>query len=404
MSGPKETALPAAWANAVGEKLATRDAGAQRRHLVPVPPGAPGTGGARGAGGMRLFSSNDYLGLAGHPAVREAVAEAAREHGMGPRGAALVCGHTTLHETLAMRLAALEGTEAALLAPTGWAANTALLGALADADVTFVSDALNHASIIDGLRMARRTGAAVRVTPHGDAAAVEAALAERDTPRAVVVTDGVFSMDGDVAPLAALREAADAHGAILVVDEAHGTLVLGETGAGACEAAGVRADVVVGTLSKAVGAMGGFVAGNRTLCDLVLNLGRAQIYSTALPVPVVAGALAALDVAARTPALRERLRAHQARFAEALGRPVPTPIVPWVLGDEDAAMGAAASLRAAGMHVVAIRPPTVPEGTSRLRITLSAVHTDADVEDLLTALGQGSTGDDGGHWSAIPRL
>lgn len=332
------------------------------------------------------FSTNDYLGLAGHPAVRDAVRDAVARLGMGPRGSALVCGHTALHEQLARAIAALEQTDTALLTPTGYAANLAALAALASDEVTFLSDALNHASIIDGLRLARRAGARVVVVPHADVCAFERALQQVDTPRAVLVTDAVFSMDGDIAPLAALRSLADRYGALLVVDEAHGTLVLGAQGRGACEAAGIHADMVIGTLSKAAGAMGGFVAASADLCALVLNLGRAQIYSTALPVPVVAGAIAALEVARLEPERRQTLQRHQDRLGERLGHPVPTPIVPWILGPADAAIEASRQLRRAGLLVVAIRPPTVPAGTARLRIALSASHADDDVDRLLAAL------------------
>lgn len=377
--------LPAPWAAHVEDALAQRRERELLRVLTPAPvnqvPGGPFP---------VNFSTNDYLGLAGHPAVRAAVRDAAGRHGMGPRGSALVCGHTALHARLARVLADLEQTESALLTPTGYAANLSAITALADDGVTVLSDALNHASIIDGLRLARRSGAQVTVVPHADVDAFAHALEQAETPRVAIVTDSVFSMDGDIAPLAALRRLADRHGALLVVDEAHGTLVLGERGRGACEVAGIHADLVVGTLSKAAGAMGGFIAGSEDLCTHILNHGRAQIYSTALPVPVVAAALAAIEVAHREPALRATLTHHQARLAARLGRPVPTPIVPWVLGSARAALEASEALREAGLLVVAIRPPTVPAGTARLRIALSAVHTDDDLDRLLEALPEPS--------------
>ena len=357
-----------------------------RRHLVAVEP--VGAVHVRVDGRpVTLFSGNDYLGLSTHPEVRRAVAEAAERYGMGPRGSALICGYTTEHAELERAIAALKGTEAALLTPTGFAANLAVMSALGGEDVAVFSDALNHASIVDGCRMASRMGASVTVYRHGDTAHLGELLAACDRPRRVIVTDTVFSMDGDLAPLSSLVALKAQHGAMLVVDDAHGTLVHGETGAGVAEHVGVSAeiDLHVGTLSKAVGALGGFIACSDRWRSWLLNRGRAQIYSTALPLPVVAGARAALR-AAEAPEHRQRLWGHVARVAEAMGLPATSPIFSIELGDAQRALDASRALLEAGIHATAIRPPTVPEGTSRLRVTVSSAHTAEEVAHLLTQL------------------
>lgn len=336
-------------------------------------------------GELILFSSNDYLGLSQHPAVRAAAAEAAATYGMGPRGSALICGYTDAHAALESALAALEGAEAALLFPTGYQANLALLQALGAPDVTILSDALNHASIIDGCRLARAAGAAVQVYRHRDLVHLEALL-QQVPGQAIIVTDEVFSMEGTRAPLAAIGALRDAYGALLVTDAAHATLVLGPGGAGAAAAAGVRVDFQVGTLSKAFGAQGGFVTCSALRRRWLLNTARAFIFSTAISAPVVAAAHAALRVATADETLRDRLRAHEAHLAAALDRPVHGPIVPVVLGSEDRALTASAHLRSLGFHVPAIRPPTVPADACRLRVALSAAHTTDQVAALARAL------------------
>ena len=340
------------------------------------------------AGPLILFSSNDYLGLAFHPQVRRAVAEAVQEWGMGPRGAALVCGYTKHHEALEWRLASLKKVETALLFPTGYAANLAVLSSLADEETVVFTDILNHASIVDGGRLARQAGARVKVYRHRDANHLETLLQKSKEPRRLIVTDSVFSMDGDVAPLADLIDLKQEYGALLVVDEAHGTLVFGEKGGGVTEALGVSQgiDIHVGTLSKAFGAQGGFVATNSRMRDWILNRGRSFVFSTALPVPVVIAASAALEVSTTDPSLRESLWRHVAFLSNALGRTLESPIVPIVLGDNDRTLAASAAFLEAGFHVPAIRPPTVPRGTSRLRVALSAAHSEEDVRALAQAL------------------
>lgn len=337
---------------------------------------------------LTLFSSNDYLGLSYHPRVREATARAAEQGGMGPRGSALVCGYTDSHAALERELAELKGCEAGLLFPTGFAANLAVVSSLGGPGVAIFSDSLNHASIIDGCRLARRRGARLQVYDHGDMDALDALLAESDAPRKLIVTDSVFSMDGDLAPLDRLAELKREHDALLVVDEAHGTLVFGEHGGGVAEHFGVEdaVDVHVGTLSKAVGALGGFAATSAKYRQWIFNRGRAFIFSTAQPVPVVEAARAAIRVAQDEPAIRRRLWERVEQLSQRLGRELTSPIVPIVLGDEAHSLAAASHLLDEGFHVIAIRPPTVPAGTSRLRVALSAAHAPEDVDRLADIL------------------
>lgn len=325
------------------------------------------------------FASNDYLGLAAHPEVVEAAHAALDEWGLGAGASRLVVGHRGYHDELEAELASWKRTEAALSLATGYAANVAVLVALADGpEVLIVSDELNHASIVDGCRLARGT---VAVARHADPGHVDELLAAHHGP-AVVVCDSVFSMDGDEAPVAELLDVCARHGACLVLDEAHA--VLGPAvDVAAARAMGVEL-VRVGTLSKALGSVGGFVAGRRDVIDLLVNVARPFIFSTATTSADVAGALAALRVV-RGPegtALRVRLRGH----IDVVAYGHPSPIVPVVLGDERSALRAAARLLRKGLLVPAIRPPTVAVGTSRLRVALSAAHTDAQVERLVRAL------------------
>lgn len=351
------------WAE---QQVDAREAKGLRRRTAPLNPE------------LVNFSGNDYLGLSAHPRVVEAARAAMDAGGMGPRGSALVCGYTLAHEALESRIAAHCGAEAALLLPTGYAANVSAITALAGPDCAIFSDALNHASIIDGCRLARRAGAAVEVYPHGDVEALDRMLSRCERPRRIIVTESVFSMDGDRAPLDALAALRDRHGAWLVCDEAHATLLFDPH---------PQVDLHIGTLSKAVGALGGFIAGPRAARDLVLNVGRPFVFSTALPVPVVAAAREAFEVAADEPELRDRVFAHVRAMSGALGlEGQETPIVPIMLGTAERTMAASAALRSQGFHIPGIRPPTVPKGTSRLRIALSATHLDADVARLADAL------------------
>ena len=284
-----------------------------------TPPGSPSRPRT-----LRLFSSNDYLGLSAHPAVRAAAASAAARHGSGPRSSALVCGYTRDHRELETRLASLKRAEEALLFPTGFAANLGVIPALADGpDVHVFSDALNHASIVDGCRLAKAKGARVSVYRHADAAHLETLVRSSDARRKLVVTDTLFSMDGDAAPLASLARVRARYPEVcLMVDEAHATLVMGATGGGAVEAAGIEddVDVHVGTLSKAFGSHGGFVACARRVKSLLASAARAHAFSTALPAPAVAAASAALLTCqneGRT--LRKRLWSHVRALDVALG-------------------------------------------------------------------------------------
>lgn len=328
------------------------------------------------------FASNDYLGLTHHPAVVAAAHAALDRWGAGSGASRLVVGSRPLHAELEAELAGWKGTEAALLFPTGFAANLGLLATLGGPGVTILSDELNHASIVDGARLAR---AGVRVFRHADLDHLAKLLVDVDGSGdgpALVVTDSAFSMDGDVAPVEALIDLCADHDALLVLDEAHA--VLGpELPARRAAHRGVTV-LRMGTLSKALGSLGGFVAGPRRYVDVLRNRARPFIFTTA-PTPAdVGAALAAVRVVRSTEggALAARLRGHVDRL-----RPGhPTPIVPVVLGDEAAALAAADRLLDQGLLVPAIRPPTVPAGTSRLRVALSAAHTDAQVDALATVL------------------
>ena len=338
------------------------------------------------------FCSNDYLGLSAHPRVTEALIDTAREHGVGARASHLVTGHQHGHDALEEALAAHTGRERALLFSTGYMANLGLATALVQKGGLVLGDALNHASLIDAGRIAR---ARLDWYPHGDAGALASMLAARDSGPALVLTDGVFSMDGDLAPLPALAAACRRHGALLAVDDAHGLGVLGPGGGGALEHFGLGAGDVpalVGTLGKAFGSFGAFVAGDADLIETLIQRARTYIYTTALPVAVAAATLAALEVAAAESWRRTRVLALAQRFrrlAADAGLPIgpsETPIQPVLTGGAGDAVEASRRLLERGYFVAAIRPPTVPAGTSRLRVALSAAHRDADLEGLVAAL------------------
>jgi 8-amino-7-oxononanoate synthase len=342
---------------------------------------------------LLAFCSNDYLGLADHPAVTDAFVAAAREWGVGSGASHLVSGHCREHHALEEELAAFMGRPRALLFSTGYMANLAVVTTLLGRGDCVFEDRLNHASLLDaGLA----SGARFARYPHAGVDALRTRLARADgRARRMVVTDGVFSMDGDVAPLGALASACREHDAWLFVDDAHGLGVLGDTGRGSLEAAGLdatEAPILMATLGKALGTFGAFVAGGSELIETLLQRARSYIYTTALPPAVAAATRAALRLVADEPWRRGRVLGHVARFrgaAARLGLPLvdsATPIQPLLLGTEHAALAASEALRAAGLWVPAIRPPTVPAGASRLRITFSAAHTDADVDRLLEAL------------------
>jgi 8-amino-7-oxononanoate synthase len=377
------------------EELAAIVSNGLLRSLEPLRTGAGAE--VELSSGERLvnFSANDYLGLASHQAIRQAFADGARQWGTGAGASRLVCGDHLPHHALEQELARFEGTESAVLFNSGYAANCGVVPAFAGPEDSVLSDALNHASLVDGCRLSR---ARTEVYPHADPAALDAALRrarQQGARRVLVVTDTVFSMDGDLAPMAEIADACERHGALLVADEAHATGVLGPRGAGLVAHLGLggRVDLRMGTLSKAAGAFGAYVAATRPWCELLVNRARPLIFSTGLPPAVPHAALTALRIleGAEGDALRARLRQNVERFAvglRALGLPAEaaTPIFPVVLGAPEAALSASALLRKRGLLVKPIRPPTVPAGSSRLRIALTAAHTDAHLDLLLSAL------------------
>jgi 8-amino-7-oxononanoate synthase len=337
-----------------------------------------------------LLCSNSYLGLAGHPALAEAAARAALAHGVGAGASRLISGSLALHHALEERLAALARTPAALLFPSGYQANIGAIGALVGHGDAVFSDALNHASIIDGCRLSR---AAVHVFPHRDMDALADLLRAHPARRRLVVTDSVFSMDGDHAPLRTMCTLAAAADAMVMVDEAHATGVFGATGGGLVEALDVHDGVTVhvGTLGKALGCAGAFVAARGDVVEMLVNRARSFIYTTALPPPVVGAVDAALDIVAAEPERRRTVLERAAtlrRRLEALGFAIPpgeSPIVPVIAGDSARAMAWSRALLDRGVFVQAIRPPTVPAGTARLRVTLMATHTEDDLAHAVDA-------------------
>lgn len=359
------------------------------------------------------FCSNDYLGLAAHPALARAMADAAERNGTGSGASQLITGHNAEHAALEAELADVTGCERALVFVTGYAANMGVIEALMGRGDTIVADALNHASLIDGARL---SGAAKRIYAHADADAAAETLAAAPDGHRLLLSDTVFSMDGDVAPLAGLARAADTHDAWLMVDDAHGFAVRDafapqtrfesrvsdfEPEASAMPAS-ASPDIYVATLGKAIGAAGAFVAGDNDLIEYLIQRARTLIFSTAPPPAVAAAARAGLHLARTETRRREHLHALIRRFrtgAEQLGLPIgeprgpapgqhETPIQPLILGDESSALAASEALLERGHLVSAIRPPTVLAGTSRLRITLTAGHDERQVDELLDALAE----------------
>jgi 8-amino-7-oxononanoate synthase len=337
------------------------------------------------------LSSNNYLALANHPAVVEAAVAAVREFGVGSGASRLISGSMRPHHELEDRLAAFKRTEACLLFTSGYHANLGVISSLiGDGDAVF-SDALNHASLVDGCRLSRAT---VCVYPHVDVAALEERLRATPARRRLIVTDSVFSMDGDSAPLRAICELAERYDAMVMVDEAHATGVLGPRGAGLLDALGLadRVTVQMGTLGKALGTFGAYVAGSRSLIDLLINRARTFIFTTALPPPVVVAAAAALTIVEREPERRAVLCRHAERLRHGLraaGYDVrgddASHIVPVVVGDASATMALSSELLERGVLAHGIRPPTVPNGTARIRATVMATHTDEDIDMAVRA-------------------
>ncbi|MFK2878245.1 8-amino-7-oxononanoate synthase [Rhodanobacter hydrolyticus] len=347
------------------------------------------------SGGRRLlgFCSNDYLGLAQHPQLIAALKRVVDDEGVGGASAHLICGHRREHAQLEEALAEWTGRERALLFSTGYMANLGTVQALLARGDVCVQDKLNHACLLDGAQLA---GAELKRYPHADVAAAARQLQSRPQAAALLATDGVFSMDGDVAPLAGLAALCAREHAMLMVDDAHGLGVLGADGAGSVQAAGLgqrEVPVLMATLGKALGCSGAFVAGSAALIVGLMQFARPYVYTTAMPPALAAAARAAVEVARGETWRREKLQSLIARFragAMQLGLPLMTShsaIQPLLLGNAQTALAAAQALEQHGLLVTAIRPPTVPQGQARLRITLSASHEDEHVDQLLDALG-----------------
>jgi 8-amino-7-oxononanoate synthase len=368
----------------------------RRLRLVETPVGPRVTLDGRS---VLLLCSNDYLGLAGHAAVRGAAADGALAWGAGAGASRLVSGTMPPHGELEQRLAAFKATEAALLIGSGYLANLGVVSALAREGEVVFSDALNHASIVDGCRLSR---AETFVYRHRDTEHLEWGLRRAGSRAALIVTDGVFSMDGDVAPLAAIQALARRYGARLAVDEAHGTGAIGPGGRGAVAAAGLEGevDVIIGTLGKALGSYGAFVCCRSGTADYLVNTMRPLIFSTALPPSIPAAASAALEILESEPERPRRLQANAALLrGELAARGVDvgaseTQIIPLLIGDPAATMRACEHALELGVFAQGIRPPTVPPGTSRLRLTVMATHCDAELrmaaEVLASAVRAGS--------------
>lgn len=338
------------------------------------------------------FCSNDYLGLANHPRVVAALKEGAEKFGAGSGASHLVTGHQRAHHALEEALAAFTGRPRALLFSSGYLANLGTVAALAGRGELVWEDRLNHASLLDAGQL---SGARLQRYPHGDSDALRQRLAENTGRHTMIITDGVFSMDGDLAPLPQLAEIAQGHEAWLMVDDAHGLGVLGAGGRGIVEHFGLDATAVpilIGTLGKAFGTFGAFVAGSEELIEYLIQRARPYVYTTALPPSLAHATLTSLRILQKEDWRREHLQNLITRFrrgAEQLGMhllPSPTPIQPLLIGSSEQALALSAALRRHGIYVSAIRPPTVPKGTARLRITLSATHSEAHVDRLLSAL------------------
>ncbi|MDX2217917.1 MAG: 8-amino-7-oxononanoate synthase [Burkholderiales bacterium] len=341
------------------------------------------------------FASNDYLGLASHPDVIQTAQAGAALHGVGAGAAHFLSGHASAHERLEERLCEYSQFESTLLFSTGYLANLAILNALADRDTLIVADKLNHACLNDGARLSR---ADFRRYAHGDVDHARTLLAGSTAKRKIIATDAVFSMDGDIAPLAALLALADEHDALLVVDDAHGFGVLGPAGRGTLAMLGLSSPrlVQMATLGKAVGTAGAFVAARQDIVDWIMQTAPSYLFTTAAPPLIAHATLKALDLVRDGDALREQLERNIRRFrggvtptVSARGWALPesvTAIQPIIIGTNAAALAVSEALMHAGIWAPVIRPPTVPEGTARLRISVSAAHTADDIDQLLAAL------------------
>jgi 8-amino-7-oxononanoate synthase len=373
------------------DKVAAAELRALAEHNLKrtILPTAPLSGVMVERAGKRLlnFSSNDYLGLSQDEAVKEAAIAAAARYGAGAGASRLVTGDHPLYEELEAAIAALKGTEDAVVFGSGYLANLGTLSALMGRGDLIIADKLAHASLLDGARL---SGADMLRFPHNDLDRLESLLS-KERPKArrcLVVTEGVFSMDGDLAPLPEILSLARRHDAWTMTDDAHALGVIGGgRGSGFAFAEPLSPDIQMGTLSKAVGSYGGYVAGSKMLCDLLRNRGRSLVYSTGLPPAVVGAAIAGLAVIATDRTRVARPAALARRLAEALDLPEPqSAILPVVIGDAQATVAAAGRLAGRGFLAIAIRPPTVPQGTARLRVTLTSLHEDDHVDALGRAL------------------
>ncbi len=364
------------------------------RRQRPLREGAQGPWVVIGGRELVNFGSNDYLGLASDARLAAAAGEAAATEGWGSGASPLLGGYGESHRRLEVRLAEFEGTEAALVFPSGFAANSGTVAALVGPGDTVFSDRKNHASLLDGCRLSR---ADFRVYPHNDVDRLNRLLARLgQRGRRLIVSDGLFSMDGDLAPLGELAEVADRHGAMLLVDEAHATGVFGASGRGAAEHCSIddRVPVRIGTLSKALGCAGGFVAGSRRLIDWLVNRARPYVFSTAMPAPAAAAAQVAIDVVQAEPERRrglldaaENFRRRLAAHGWNTGRS-QSQIVPLIVGASERAVEISGALLERGLFAPAIRPPTVPEGEACLRVSLSSGHTGEMIDQLVEALAE----------------
>ena len=375
-----ENLVKSSFFDALNDELRQRESQHMRRSLRAVSPA------------LLDLSSNDYLGLSRHPKVVKAACEAIQTFGTGARASRLVSGHLDVHAELESALAGFKNSESALVFSSGYAANLSVISALSNSETAIFCDKRNHASLIDGCRLATSYGARVRY--YSSPEKLQTLLTRDVSTRTVVVSDTVYSMDGDIADVPQLVELSERFGAILLLDDAHGVGTLGETGQGALEhfAISPRENIIqVGTLSKALGAQGGFVVASKTVTDWMVNAARPFIYSTGLAPSCAAAALAALRVLESQPDLVNQLRAVTQKLAAGIAelkldvRAHPTPIIPVVFGDAGDAVSWSEKLCEAGVWCPPIRPPTVPRGTSRLRVTASAALRDEQIETALRA-------------------
>ena len=340
------------------------------------------------------LAGSDYLGLACHPRLKKAACEATMRYGCGVAAARLISGNHDLYPQLETRLARFKQAEAALLFSTGYQANLGVISALIDSHDVVFSDALNHASIVDGCRLSR---ARFKIFPHNDLDTLARLLErERSTGRRLIVVDGLYSMDGDVAPLAQIVKLAERYDCLTMVDDSHGIGVLGETGRGTAEAAGVlgRIDIETGSLAKALGGFGAYVVGRRTVIEYLVNRARPFIFTCAMPPAVLAAVLEALDVVEQEPERRQRLwdnTRHMRAGLHEIGfevSPSGTQIIPLMVGEPERAMRFCQELLDRGVFAQGIRYPSVPRGTERIRLTVTASHSKADLDTALTALDE----------------